>query len=217
MPLIDLTHPLAVGMPTWPTHPCFCRQPVSRLEDGDVTANSSLSLSEHTGTHFDAPAHFIEGGTTIDAVPPDRFFGRMLTVDATVATANTALPLSEFLAFERDHGPVRKGDAVFFHFGWDRFWNDPLKFMQDWPGLSGELAAYLAEVGVGIVGTDCLSIDAAPSDEFPAHRALLGAGCLIGENFANLGLVPPVARFVTLPLRISGGSGAPLRAIAEVD
>jgi arylformamidase len=88
--------------------------------------------------------------------------------------------------------------------------------LRDWPGLSGEAASWLVERQARIVGSDCLSIDSFGNSAFPAHRILLGADILIGENFANLELLPPFCLLVTLPLPIVGGSGSPLRAFALV-
>ncbi|GGE05779.1 cyclase [Aureimonas endophytica] len=215
--LVDLTHPMRPGMPVWPTHPPFCQEVAESYERGDVALNHALCLSEHSGTHFDAPLHFIRGGRSIDRMPPERFFGRMAVIDARDAAPCEAIGTERIAAFEAGHGPIEAGDAVFFHFGWDRFWDDPApqdRFLRDWPGLSGAAAALLVQRGARIVGSDCLSIDRFGSTDFPAHNRLLGADILIGENFANLGRLPAFADLVTLPLPIVGGSGAPLRAFA---
>lgn len=217
MRLIDLTHPLKVGMPAWPTHPHYCQQVVESFDRGDVACNHALTLCEHTGTHFDAPLHFVPGGASIADVAPDRFFGRMVTISLTGLKPRTAVQPGALLDWEARHGPIVAGDAVFFHFGWDRYWTDPrhhAEFLSEWPGLSAAACMLLLERGVRLVGCDCLSIDCFGSTEFPAHRTLLGAGILIGENFANLGAAPPVCALVTLPLPIVNGSGAPLRAFA---
>ncbi len=215
--LVDLTHPLRPGMPVWPTHPCFRHEMVESYEQDDVALNHALALSEHTGTHFDAPLHFLPGGRSIDRIAPERLFGRMATIAATASAPCEAVGISLLLAFEAAHGPIRRDDAVFFHFGWDRFWNDPApqeRFLKDWPGLSADAADWLVARGVRIVGSDCLSIDCFGSPDFPAHKRLLGADILVGENFANLGRLPPFCDLVTLPLPIVGGSGSPLRAVA---
>jgi arylformamidase len=216
MALIDLTHPMRNGMAVWPGHPAFQQRSVSRLEDGDIACNHALDMSEHSGTHFDAPAHFIAGGASIDAIPLERFFGRLATIAAKVAPDSEVGP-ELILQFEATQGPIRRGDAVAFHFGWDRFWapTSPEVF-RNWPGLSGAGADMLVARGVRIVATDAMSIDRFSSTEFVAHRRLLSAGVLIGENFANLGLLPPFCQLTTLPLKIEGGSGSPLRAVAEV-
>ena len=217
MRLLDLTHPMAPDMPVWPTHPRFTKEVVESYDRGDVACNHALCMSEHSGTHFDAPLHFVRGAPAIDAIELQRFFGRMVTIDACGMAPRAAVEAGRILDFERRHGSIRPGDAVLFHFGWDAYWNDPhpqQRFLTDWPGLSREACELLMERQVRIVGSDCLSIDCFGSTDFPAHNILLRAGILVGENFAGLGAVPPFAFLVTLPLPIRGGSGSPLRAIA---
>ncbi|AYD04334.1 cyclase family protein [Neorhizobium sp. NCHU2750] len=215
--MVDLTHPLTPNMPVWPTHPYFCQEVIESYDQGDRACNHSLGMSEHTGTHFDAPLHFIRGAAGIDAISLQTFFGRMATIDARDCASGEAVSIERIKAFEIQHGPIQAGDAVFFHFGWDRFWDDPQdhpRFLNDWPGLSRPACEYLLERGIRIAGSDCLSLDCFGSSDFPAHNLLLGAGVLIGENFARLGELPAFSFLVTLPLPIAGGSGSPLRAVA---
>ncbi|MGI4768024.1 MAG: cyclase family protein [Janthinobacterium lividum] len=215
--LVDLTHPLVAGMPVWPGHPEFCQTVMSSLARGDDSCWHALSLGEHTGTHLDAPSHFVAGGWSIEQAPLQRFFGRMATILATGLAPRTAVSTDVILAWEEQHGPIVPGDAVFFHFGWDRLWDaDPAAFLRDWPGLSREAAELLVERGARIVGSDCLSADPFGSPDFAAHLTLLGVGILIGENFARLGTLPPICSLAALPLPIVDGSGSPLRAIAFV-
>lgn len=215
--LIDLTHAMGNGMAVWPGHPVFAQHAVSSFAAGDIACNHALQMSEHSGTHFDAPAHFVDGAATIDAIPLATFFGRLATLSPAVEPDCEVGP-ETIMAFEALHGPILRGDAVAFHFGWDRHFTarSPQVF-RDWPGLSGEASALLVARGIRIVATDAMSIDRFGSTSFPAHRALLAAGVLIGENFANLGRLPPFCRLTALPLKIEGGSGAPLRAVAEID
>lgn len=215
--LIDLTHPLRNGMAVWRGHPEFTQRAVSSIAAGDIACNHALEMSEHSGTHFDAPAHFVDGADTIDTIPLATFFGRLATLSPVVEPVGEVDPVA-ILAFEAAHGPILPGDAVAFHFGWDRhFEAKSSRVYCDWPGISGDSAALLVERGVRIVATDAMSIDRFGSTHFSAHRTLLAAGVLIGENFANLGRLPPFCRLTALPLKIEGGSGAPLRAVAEVD
>lgn len=214
--LIDLTHPMKTDMAVWPGHPVFSQTAVSSLQAGDIACNHALTMSEHSGTHFDAPAHFIAGGTTIDAIPVERFFGRLATIPV-LATPDTEIGPEVLTAFEAAHGPILPGDAVGFHFGWDAHWTgETARIFRDWPGLSRAAAQALVARQVRIVATDAMSIDRFGSTDFPAHRTLLAAGVLIGENFANLGRLPAFCQLTTLPLKIEGGSGAPLRAVALV-
>ena len=215
--LIDLTHPMGNGMAVWPGHPVFAQRAVSSITTGDIACNHALEMSEHSGTHFDAPAHFIDGATTIDRIPLATFFGRMATISLQAKPDSEVAP-DAILGFEAANGPILPGDAVAFHFGWDRHFEakSPLVY-RDWPGLSGEASALLVSRGVRIAATDAMSIDRFGSSNFAAHRTLLAAGVLIGENFANLGRLPPFCQLTALPLRIEGGSGAPVRAVAQID
>jgi arylformamidase len=216
---VDLTHPLRVGMPMWPGHPPFEQRRLSSLESGDVSCLHALCLSEHTGTHFDAPLHFVRGGKSIAEVPVRRFFGRLATIDACDQAPDSEVVVGRVLNFEAEHGLLRTGDAVMFSFGWARFWAHPEdghRCFKDWPGLSRETSELLVQRGVRMVGSDCLSIDCFSSTAFPAHNTLLGADVLIGENFTCLDQLPPWCQLVALPLPIEGGSGSPTRAIALV-
>ena len=216
---VDLTRKLRNGMPVWPTHPRFRQEAVASFDKGDIACNHSLSLSEHSGTHFDAPMHFVPGGRSIDAVPLERFFGRMLTIDVSGVEPDSLVGTQPIDVFERDNCQVAPDDAVMFHFGWEKFWDHPReaeRFFRDWPGLSREASELLVERKVRLVATDCMSIDCFSSTAFPAHRTLLGADILIGENFDKLSTMPPICYLATLPLPIEGGSGSPLRAIAFI-
>lgn len=217
---VDLTHPMKEGMPVWPSHPAFCQEVIESYDNGDVACNHSLCLSEHSGTHFDAPLHFIRGAQSIADISLEQFFGRMATIDAKDCAPCEAVTVDRILEFEERHGPIEAGDAVFFHFGWDRYWNDISqrdRFLNDWPGLSQAASELLQEKGVRIVGSDCLSIDCYGSSNFPAHNILLAENILVGENFANLGTLPPYCFLMALPLAIAGGSGSPARAVAIVE
>jgi kynurenine formamidase len=122
-------------------------------------------------------------------------------------------------AWEKEHGSIEVRDKVLIRYGWDRRWAtgpEGWRFIEDWPGLSGEAAEYLVDKGVSLVGCDTLAIDAAVSRENPAHHALLGTEVYIVENLNNLDLLPPFCLFLALPLKIRGGSGSPVRAAALV-
>src|SRR5262245_38324676 len=137
--LIDLTHRLEPGMPVWPTHPHFCQTLVESYDKGDDSCWHSLSFGEHTGTHFDAPLHFVPGGDSIDRMPVEKFFGRMVTISAGSVAPSSSVGRSLIKDWEKEHGAIFEGDAVFFHFGWDRYWwHNRESFLKDWPGLSSE-------------------------------------------------------------------------------
>lgn len=219
---IDLSHTLEEGIPAWPTHARFSSTLYESQELGDVATHYGLTISEHTGTHMDAPLHFVPGGPAhygTDEIPLGRLAGRAATIDATDLGAGDLLGPDRIRAWEAEHGPIERGDRVLVRYGWDDRWAtgpDGRRFLEDWPGLSGEAARYLVGKGTALVGCDTLAVDAAGSGENPAHHALLGNEVYVVENLKNLGVLPPFCLFLALPLKIKGGSGSPVRAVALV-
>lgn len=221
--MIDLSHTLEEGIPAWPTHARFGH---TLYEDyatlGTVSRHYGLSMSEHSGTHMDSPLHFVPDGPAhygMDDVPLDRLAGRAAVIAATDLEPGGLLGRDRIEAWEAEHGEILTGDRVLFRYGWDRKWGtgaDGVKFLDPWPGLGGDAAEYLVGKGVALVGTDALSIDAAGSEENPAHYALLGNEVYIVENLKNLDRLPPFCFFMAFPLKIKGGSGSPVRAVALV-
>jgi kynurenine formamidase len=219
---IDLSHTLEEDIPAYPTHARFGRVIYESYDYGDGALHFGLTMGEHTGTHMDAPLHFIPEGPAhygTDEIPLDRLAGRAATIEVTDLEAGDLLGAGRIEAWEAEHGPIEAGDRVLIRYGWDRRWAtgpDGRRFLEDWPGLSGEAAAYLADKGVSLVGCDTLAVDATVSTENPAHYALLGNEVYIVENLNNLDLLPPFCLFLALPLKIGGGSGSPVRAVALV-
>ena len=216
---IDLSHTLEEDIPAYPTHARFGRTLYESYEYGDDALHYGLTTSEHTGTHMDAPLHFIPEGPAVDEIPLDRLAGRAATIEATDLGADDLLSVGRIEAWEENNGPIEAKDRVLIRYGWDRRWTtgpEGRRFLEDWPGLSGEAAEYLVGKGVSLVGCDTLAVDATISTENPAHYALLGSEVYIIENLNNLDLLPPFCRFLALPLKIRGGSGSPVRAIALV-
>jgi kynurenine formamidase len=221
---IDLSHTLEEDIPAYPTHARFGRALYESYEYGDDALHYGLTMSEHTGTHMDAPIHFIREGEGpahygTDAIPLERLAGRAATIEATDLGAGDLLDVGRIEAWEAEHGSIEAGDKVLIRYGWDRRWTtgpEGRRFLEDWPGLSGEAARYLVDKGVSLVGCDTLAIDATINTENPAHYALLGNEVYIVENLNNLGLLPPFCHFLALPLKIRGGSGSPVRAVALV-
>lgn len=219
---VDLSHILEEGTPAWPTHARFSSVLYESQKLGDVATHHGLTISEHTGTHMDAPLHFIPEGPAhygTDEIPLDRLAGRATTIEATDLGAGGLLGVDRIRVWERRHGPIEGGDRVLIRYGWDERWTtgpEGRRFLEDWPGLSGEAAEYLVSKGVALVGCDTMAVDAAGSEENPAHHALLGNEVYVVENLRNLDRLPPFCLFLALPLKIKGGSGSPVRAVALV-
>jgi len=222
MEVIDLSHTLEENIPAWPTHARYFHNLVESYKFGNVACHYQLIMSEHTGTHVDAPLHFIAEGEAhygIEQVPLTTFYGRAATIQATGLGENGILTRKHIEDWEQENGNLESGDIVLIRFGWDQLWKkrpDDKEFMSNWPGVGKEAAEYLVEKKVKVVGSDTLAIDAFNAAENPAHYALLGNEILIMENLKNLDQLPPFSFFFGFPLKIKDGSGSPIRAVAYV-
>ncbi len=219
---VDLSHTLEENIPAWPTHARFGRALYESYELGDAACHYGLMMSEHTGTHMDAPLHFIAQGDAhygTDEIPLERLAGRAATIEATGLSPRETLTADHIREWEKKYGSIERKDRVLVRFGWDERWAtgpEGRRFLEDWPGLGKDAAEYLVEKGVSLVGCDTLAIDASGDEKFPAHYTLLGSEVYIIENLKNLDLLPPFCTFMAFPLKIRGGSGSPVRAFALV-
>jgi arylformamidase len=204
MPRIhDVTVPLAPGMLAYPGDVPFQLEPVQSLGK-DPYNLSRIALTTHSGTHVDAPAHFLAGGTTVDRLPLEILLGKARVV--------------ELLARER----VERADLEALDLSDDlrvllktRMSGQMLKpaYQEDHVYLSEDAAHYLAQAGIKLVGIDYLSIDRFGSVDFPAHHALLGAGVVVVEGLDLSEVEPGEYDMACLPLRVDGGDGAPARVV----
>lgn len=209
---VDLTLTVSGTIPTFPGSPgpqFICWSTIK--EDGYNL--ELLFLSSHTGTHMDAPFHFVSGGAKIHEIPVGRFLG-----DATLVKVkkgkNQTVTKKDLQAFERSNGEIPGGSSVFFHTGWQRFLKNANYFTEN-PGLSEDAARYLASRRVNMVGTDAPSIDSGNNRRFSVHRILSKNDVLIVENLANLGRIPKGRfGFAVLPLKLKDATGSPVRAVA---
>ena len=221
---IDLTRLLEPGIPTYPTHPKYFRMRWCSM--GDPAEMNQLVMSEHTGTHLDAPSHFVPDLANparkhIHELPLESFWGRALKLTfGPFQGRNETVSVDELRRWERDHVEIGAGDVILIDFQWEPRWRtgpEGFAFLQNWPGLSRRASEYLLEKEVKLVGTDCISLDPGDGgDGLPAHYTLLPGGVLILENVANLVSLPPVSFFMALPLKIAEGTGSPIRAVAFV-
>jgi kynurenine formamidase len=231
---VELTHPFARETLFWPTEEeGFVLEPVfhGTTEGGWHYEANKFRTAEHGGTHLDAPAHFAAGGDTADAVPLTRLVAAAVRVDVRDVCARDrdhAVTIADLAAFETAHGAIPAGAIVLLDTGFAARWPDRERYLGTaergapatahlhFPGLSAEAARWLAEERrIAAVGIDTASIDPGPSRDFAAHRELAARGVPAFENLASLGELPPRNFWViALPMRIAGGSGGPLRAIA---
>lgn len=193
-------------MPVWPTSPLPEIRPAAILSrDGDN--HEQYSSTTHTGTHIDAPYHFVEGGQTVDALPLETLVGTGYCIDVR---GNL---LVDRRAVQEQWDGAMDRSIVLFRTGWSTKRSFSREFLYSFPGLSMDAAKFLLEHGVKMVGIDTLSID--PYGVYDVHRLLLGEAVPIIEDLALEELECGRAyTIIALPLRIQGASGSMARVIA---
>ncbi len=209
---IDLTLTLSESIPTFPGSP----KPQFILWS-DIKKDGYnlelLFLSSHTGTHLDAPYHFVKNGLKIDQIPLDRLV-RKATIIKLKKTKNTAITKSDIILFEKKNGKIPNRSSVFFFTGWQKNLKKDNYFTEN-PGLNVSAAKYLALKKINLVGIDSPSIDIGKDESFSVHHILSKNNILIVENLANLNKISSTElSFTILPLKLKDATGSPVRAIA---
>jgi len=209
MTIYDVSVPLTNEMPTYPGDPGIQIRDSYSLSNGDPANVTHLSFGAHTGTHVDAPAHFIEGAKTVESLPLDVLLGKAqvievpedrLSIDVQFVSANYLQGLTRVLFKTRN----------------SRFWSDLNGgFREDFTYLELDAAKYLAQAGVKLVGIDYLSIEQFGQKNHPTHLALLTEGIVIVEGLNLSGVTAGEYELICLPLKVSSGKGdgAPARAV----
>ena len=238
--IVDLTQPLNEKTPVIQLPDPFVNTPglkvheISRYDDrGPAWAWNWLEIGEHVGTHFDAPIHWISGRDSLDVsqVPPQHLVAPAIVIDKSAESERDPdylLTIDDIRAFESEHGTLPDGGWLLFRTGWDARAQDEEAFLNTAsgqprsPGIDAECARWLAEesplVGVGV---ETVGIDAGAAGgfdpPFPVHYYLLGTGKYGVTQLANLASLPPTgALLIIAPLKLTGGTGSPIRALALV-
>lgn len=222
MPLptyVDLSHTLNADVQAYPGDPEFSCCPVQTIpKDGNSV--HGISMGTHTGTHVDAPSHFVEDGYPIDQLPLSTFIGHVVVVDVRHKSAKDRIAWSDISGYEkiiRRKAAFEHGVFVFLHTGWSKYWKSETYY--DHPFLDAEVAKGLLELGAKVIGVDTLSPDETRVDgstpDFAVHDVVLGAGAVIAENLINLAALEKGDWLVSLvPLKLGGLDGSPVRAFA---
>jgi arylformamidase len=206
MPIHDISLPISESLPVWPGDPGVKITQTSHLDKGDAATVTRLDMGAHTGTHVDAPAHFIPGGLGVDALDLDVLVGPALVVHALEADDLSADVL------ERLAIPPGTMRALFRTRNSDLWERSEQVFRKDFVAITEDGARWLVEHGVQLVGVDYLSVG--PFDEpGPTHQILLRAGVVAVEGLNLSSIAPGRYQLVCLPLKILGSDGAPARAI----
>ncbi|MDD5216724.1 MAG: cyclase family protein [Candidatus Omnitrophica bacterium] len=230
---VDLTHEYSEKTIYWPTAKRFHVQKVheGKNDRGLYYSANNYSGAEHGGTHFDAPIHFAENKQTAEQVPLEKMIGAAVVVDVSAKVKghrDYQVAVKDLTDWETLHGPIPPDSIVLLRTGFDAYWDNPKKYLGTakrgnhaiallhFPGLSPEAAGWLLdERKIKAVGIDAASIDYGQADVFKTHRLLTEHNIPIFENLTNLEKLPPKgAQLFALPMKIKGGSGAPLRAVA---
>lgn len=216
MKIIDLTHDIEEGMITFGAswHPIVGITQMGRINfEGRQT--HEISMGSHTGTHVDAPAHFVKNGGTIDTIELNKLIGEVALVDFSFLKENEAVTV-EMLR------KIRFKKKVLFNFGWGKYWNTR-KFYKGYPFFSKDAAECLISLGVELIGMDTpspddsrilLSGDNLGSElDSPIHKILLSQKVILLEYVANLDMVDfcDEWKIIVMPLKIKNLDGSPAR------
>jgi len=224
--VVDLTIPLGTDIIMWPGAPSPEMETLVTVAHDGYFARR-VSFFEHTGTHFDAPCHFIEGKATVDKIPADTLVRPAVVIDISKeigSNADAVLTLQHVKDWEKVNGVVPKGAAILLRTGWEEFNTNKLKYAGPegdlhFPGFGVEAAQYLvnerAATGLGI---DTLGIDPGNKADFPVHSQVSHPrGLWHLENLQNLKQLPAIGAWIVVGvLPLVGGSGSPARVIALV-
>jgi kynurenine formamidase len=226
--LVDLSHTLTPRFPFIPVQGktfAFRITPIATLAENGVNANK-WELTEHNGTHLDAPLHFAPNGVGVEGIPIASLFVPAVVIDLSERVSrdpDAHLSVDDVLHWESEHGRLPDGAALFLFTGWDARVGDPPAFLNmdargtmHFPGLDETTIAFLVTqrriVGVGI---DTLSIDPGTDKRYGGHRKLFAAGKWAAECVANLGQLPATGATVFVgAVKVAGATGAPARIVA---
>ncbi len=209
MQIYDVSVPLSAATPTYPGDPGIEIKSWLTLAGGDAANVSLINFGLHSGTHVDAPAHFIDGGSRVESLPLDSLIGAaevvevgndVRVIDEDFVTANCA----------------RGSQRILFKTRNSAFWSNPEEgFRDDYTYLHHDAARRLVDAGIKLVGIDYLSIEQFQSQKFETHLALLSKGVVILEGLDLRAVPRGVYEMFCLPLKIAGGSGdgAPARVV----
>jgi arylformamidase len=225
MQIIDLSHTIHDDIQIYPGDPApSIRQGLTH--EKDYCHVDVLTLGSHTGTHIDAPFHFLKKGKKIDEFPVQRFVGEGVLIDVSAKSDRELIEPGDIEPYEKE---IAEGDFVIFRTGRDKYFGSPRYYLH--PFLSAEAAGLLVRRGVALVAIDALNIDPTyyndmesepqakdlPDPEeygYPVHDILLGNDILIVENLCNLDKIKPVRGVYSfLPLKLKDADGSPIRAV----
>ena len=215
MKVIDLTLTVSGKIPTFPGSPQPNFIPWENIKEDGYNLEL-LFLSSHTGTHMDAPHHFLEKGSKIHEISLEKLVSEAALIKSK-KNGGEIITKTDIQKFEKKHGKIEGFSSVIFQTGWQRKLQKKYYFTNN-PGLSVSAAKYLASKKISLVGIDSPSIDVGTDSKFSVHQIFAKKGMLIVENLANLDKIKSSKiHLVVLPLKLKNATGSPVRAIAFVE
>ncbi|MDQ1474394.1 MAG: arylformamidase [Bryobacterales bacterium] len=202
---IDVTVPVRNGMVHWPGDPEYLIRQVLDQKDGDICTLSRIDLSVHTGTHMDAPRHFLQGAATMEQMPIDATIGpaRVIWISDPVAIRRPELEQYDLQPGERIL--IKTANSA-------KRWNSDA-FDEDYIFIAADAAAYMAERRIRTIGVDALSVGGFKQDMVETHQTILRADIWIIEGLNLSAVEPGDYELVCLPLKLVGSDGSPARAV----
>ncbi len=233
--VVDLSHTYDATTVFWPTAEAFRLEKVADglTAGGYYYAANNFFSSEHGGTHVDAPVHFVQGARSVDQIPIERLLGAAYVIDVRQAANQNPdyqVSVEDITRAEAAQGAIPRDAIVLIRTGFSTRWPDPARYLGTaergatgaanlhFPGLHPAAAAWIVtNRPIKAIGLDTASIDYGQSTLFESHRTLFAANIPAFENLTALEHLPLTGAYViALPMKIGGGSGAPLRAVAIV-
>lgn len=234
--LVDLSHGYSDKTIYWVTAEEFKLDTVfkGQTDKGYYYSANNFSTAEHGGTHIDAPIHFAKNGQTVDQIPLEKLIGSAVKIDVSpkaIDNPDYLVEIDDFLLWEKTQGvAIPDGSIVLLQTGFSKYYPDKIKYLGTdargeaaikelhFPGLSPKAAKWLVENrNINAIGIDTPSIDYGQSVYFKSHVILLEQDIPAFENLTNLDKLPSTDfEIIALPMKIAGGSGAPLRIVAVI-
>jgi arylformamidase len=206
MKIYDLSVSISPTLPVWPNNPGIELERMNKIEEGANSNVSRLALGVHSGTHVDAPVHFIQGAAGVESLKLEVLMGPAYVLDLPGISRVTVTEL----ASAKIPGGTKR---LLIKTRNSEFWaNGDKEFHTDYVAIGADAAEWLVQHSVQLVGVDYLSV--APwKESVPTHQILLKAGIVVVEGLNLTGITPGTYEFICLPLKLVGSDGAPARAV----
>ena len=204
--ILDISVPITPAMPVYNGDPAVNLERTSDMSRGDPYTVTKIGMSVHTGTHVDAPSHFIRGGKTVEQLDLDALVGPVRVIDLSLV--DRTINAHDLQAA----GAREATERILLKTGNSALWRNSV-FVKEYVGLGPDGAQWLVDRGARLVGIDYMSVEAFGSTDFATHHILLNAGVIILEGLNLESIMPGIYELVCLPLRIGDAEGAPARAV----